>query len=173
FERLHFARFVILEDRTLVDGAALGRARQDLPIYLAFLGDCDGPAGGLLAEMAQRAGAGLRRIFAHCQDFAPDGDLLRWMREREQPPATQYVNWRGRTMRQIREERARPLALEDSLNSHAAALAGATPLATHNQLRRFVNAEQQAGRLTLTPPEPTPLGWRVRNLLHFVIVPLV
>jgi hypothetical protein len=36
---LHFARFVILDDRTLVDGAALGLARPDLPIYKVFLAE--------------------------------------------------------------------------------------------------------------------------------------
>ena len=30
-----------------------------------------------------------------------------------------------------------------------------------------------AGRLTLSPERPTPLGWRIRNLLHLVGVPLL
>src|SRR4029077_17475368 len=40
-------------------------------------------------------------------------------------------------------------------------------------LLQFVRAEQQAGRLRLSAPEPTPLGWWLRNLAHLVGVPLL
>jgi len=36
----------------------------------------------------------------------------------------------------------------------------------------FVDAEVRAGRLKLTPPEPTPLGWKIAKLLHLVAIPL-
>src|SRR5215472_12248279 len=60
FNTLHFARFVILKDETLGDleryyGAA---AFYDTPIYLAFLGDCDGSADALLADFSAGAEAG-------------------------------------------------------------------------------------------------------------------
>lgn len=173
FDRLHFARFVILEDQTLNDVTEYGVPRPDSTTSLAFLGDCDGPAGDFLADLVQRAGGGLRRIFSHCQGFASDCDLLRWMKDHEQPPATMYVNWLGRTMRQIREENALRNALVAYLDSNAPALAGKEPKQIRDNLRGFVNAERRAGRLTLTAPEPTPLGWRLRNLLHCVGVPLV
>ena len=69
FGRLHFARLVLLEDSTLGDIAAYGLPLPNLPTYLAFMGDCDGPAGELLAEIARRAGPGLARIFGHCEGF--------------------------------------------------------------------------------------------------------
>jgi hypothetical protein len=43
----------------------------------------------------------------------------------------------------------------------------------HQTLRNFVRSEQQAGRIQLTPAEPTPLGWRLRNLFHLLGVPLI
>ncbi len=173
FDRLHFARFVILDDRTLTDIAAYGRPRQDLPTYLAFLGDCDGPVGEFLASLVERTGDGLRRIFSHCQGFAPGCDLLRWMKDHEQPPATTYVNWVGRTVRQIREENSLRNALETYMGSNAATFADKEARQILDNLRGFVAAERRAGRLTLTAPERTPLSWQAQNLFHCLGVPLV
>ena len=58
FERLHFARLVVLEDATLIDFAAYGLPAPEFPTHLVFMGDCDGPSQALLADMSQRAGAG-------------------------------------------------------------------------------------------------------------------
>ena len=173
FERLHFARFVVLEDRTVGDIAAHGVTPPRHPLSLAFVGDCDGPAKDFLADLARRAGPGLRRIFAHCRGFPARGDLLEWMTAHDQPAATHYVNWVGRTVRQIREESALRQALEAYLDANARALGPRAPAQVCDDLRAFVARERQAGRLTLTPPEPTPLGWRLRKLLHLVGVPIV
>ena len=69
FPQIHFARFVILDDPTVGDIEVYGVPRPDLPVYLAFMGDCDGPATDCLADMAGQCEAGLRRIFSHCSDF--------------------------------------------------------------------------------------------------------
>jgi hypothetical protein len=173
FDRLHFARFVILRDQTLDDIMAYGDVPPNLPVSLAFLGDCDGSPGSFLAELVERASNGLRLIFSHCDEFPPDCDLVQWMKDHEQPPATMYVNWLGRTVRQIREEHALRNALESYLDRNSAAFAGNEPEQIRNQLKEFVKAEQGALRLTLTPPETTPLDWRLRNLLHCAGVPIV
>ena len=57
---------------------------------------------------------GLRRIFAHCRGFSPNVDLLAWMKRHERPSAANYVNWIGRTVRQVREEQALHAALLDA-----------------------------------------------------------
>ena len=174
FERLHFARFVILDDRTVGELAA-----YDLPVptaapSLAFLGDCDGPADAFLDDLVHRAGQGLHRIFSHCREApASIAELRAWMRRHDQPPAAVYVNWRGRTVRQVREEQALRDALVSYLDAHSAGSPNGGPSAVHDTLRAFVQREQAAGRLTLTPPAPTPLGWRIRNLLHAIGVPVV
>ena len=72
FERLHFARLVVLDDQLQVDLEAYGVEPPRLPTYLAFIGDCDGPADDALADLAQRAGAGLARIFSHCEGFVEE-----------------------------------------------------------------------------------------------------
>jgi hypothetical protein len=173
FERLHFARFVVLDDPTGGDIAAHGVTPPRFPLSLAFVGHCDGPAKDFLGDLARRAGPGLRRLFAHCRGFPAQGDLLEWMTAHDQPAATHYVNWVGRTVRQVREESALRQALEAYLDANARALATRVPAQVCDDLRAFVARERQAGRLTLTPPEPTPLGWRLRKLLHLVGVPIV
>ena len=55
FERLHFARLAVLDDPTLDDIEAYSVPRPSLPVYLAFIVSCDGPAGECLADLAQRA----------------------------------------------------------------------------------------------------------------------
>jgi hypothetical protein len=173
FERLHFARFIILDDPTLDDITVYGVPRPEVATSLAFLGDCDGPASAFLADLVQRAGTGLRQIFSHCQGFASDCDLLVWMQHHAQAPAATYVNWVGRTVRQIREESALRHALVAYLDNHTATLAGKGPRESRAALRQFVDMETQAGRLSLTPPEPTPLAWQVHNVLHGVGIPLL
>lgn len=172
-ENIHFARFVILEDQTLDDITVYGRPRVDYPTYLAFLGDFDGPAEAFFAELVQRAGDGLRRIFSHCEGFTPDADLLVWMKARNVTPATIYVNWIGRSMQQVREENALRQAMEAFIQANSASLGAMPPRQARDTLKKFVGGEQQSGRTILTPPEPTPLGWQLRNFLHLVGVPLV
>jgi hypothetical protein len=173
-ERLHFARLVILEDQTLDDiTTAYGLERQSYPTYLAFLGDFDGDAGSFRQELVACAGSGLRQIFSFCEGFAPGVDLASWMKRHEQPPATMYVNWAGRSMRQIREENFLRQALETYVQQNDAALAEKRPAEIRQTLKEFVKREATAGRLKLTAPDKTTLTSRVGNLLHLLGVPLL
>lgn len=171
FERLHFARLAVLDDPTIDDIKAHGVPRPILPVYLAFIGSCDGPASECIADLAQRAATGLRRIFGHCDGFNPDGDLLAWMQAHEHGLAANYINWVGRTVRQVIEDSALQRALSQKVPR-----APLPSAAQAQQLRRelidFVDAEVSAGRLSLTAPEPTPLHWQIAKLLHLVAIPM-
>src|SRR5215470_9459247 len=114
FGNVHFARFVLLADETLADIEIFGVPRRSYPLALAFVGDVDGEGDEFLREAAARAGSGLRTIFVCCEGFGPQTDLLGWMRARSVTPAASYVNWRGRTVRKIREE----AALHEALVAH-------------------------------------------------------
>jgi len=171
FDRLHFARFVILDDATMADLQAFGLPRPSVPIYLAFIGDCDGPLRDFLADLSDRAGDGLRKLFAHCEGFDAGTDVLSWMLAHNRPPSANYVNWVGRTVLQVREERALQRALSSKVPRDAAA-SDVDPQQLRRELIAFVDAEVRAGRLRLTPPEPTPLGWRITNTYHAIGIPL-
>jgi hypothetical protein len=183
FPTLHFGRFVILEDKTLDDLKRYGTDFPDAPVYLAFFGDCDGSARNLLADFAAFAGAGLRQIFAYCEGFDPDCDLLQWMRAHSVKPAITYFNCLGRTVRQIREEAALATALHGYLDQHLSEETGHPGNAPKR--RRLENDPQKLRALLIcdlkengpasTPPAPTPLLWYLCHRLpyHLAVVLIV
>jgi len=173
FRQIHYARFAILEDETLGDIHAYFLPRVDYPVCLSFMADFDGMADDFRAELAQRAGAGLDRIFSCCQGYTPGTNLAQWMKNHEHPAAAMYVNWVGRTAAQVEEENALRLALEAEMQSAPSAYEGKTPRQIHAALKDFVYREKYEGRLKLTAPQATPFSWWFRNLVHLVGVPLV
>ncbi|MBG7601682.1 MAG: hypothetical protein IZT60_03930 [Gammaproteobacteria bacterium] len=107
FDRLHVARFVIIEANTASDITAYGLTPYPWQPSLAFLGDCDGDSGSFLTQLVDRAGPGLIKIFSLCEDFAEkQSSLLAWMKAHQLQPAANYVNWIGRTVIQVHEEAA-------------------------------------------------------------------
>jgi hypothetical protein len=173
FETLHFARFVILDDKTTEDIRVYGLTPRTYPLYLAFLCDVDGDANAFLGKLIKRAGKGLGKIFSCCQGFAADTDLFGWMKQHGAPAIAVYVNWRGRTVRQIREEAALYDALEDHVEKNHATLHDVQARELHEKLQTFVDAEQSAGRLTLSKEAATPIQWQIKNLLHMIGFPLL
>src|SRR5262249_39053251 len=151
---------------------AHGVPRVDHRPSLAFLADFDGPVDAFLDDLLRIGGSGLQHVFAHCEAFAA-GNVRRWLEQRAQRPSASYVNWRGRTLRQVREEAALRQALATYLRDNVRATATMPAGAVRDALVAFVRGEQQAGRLTPPPPEPTPLGWRVRDLAHAIVGALV
>jgi hypothetical protein len=173
FDSLHVARLLILDDKTVDDGRVYDLPRRTYPLYLAFLGDVDGDADGFLAELARRAPEGLRALFACCEGFSPEADLVRWMKQHSAPSAVGYVNWRGRTVRRVREEAALRDSLHRYIQGNPAALSGARPQDIQAALQRFVRAETAAGRLTLSAEEATPFRSWIGKLAHLIGMPLV
>src|SRR5690349_16819850 len=58
FDRLHVARFLIIDDRTTGDLSAYNLPAPNYPLYLAFLGDIDGDADSFLDDVVERAEKG-------------------------------------------------------------------------------------------------------------------
>jgi hypothetical protein len=158
---LHFARFVVLEDKTLCDVARIGIQRAEPPVYLAFLGDFDGNYDEFMEELVSKAGPGLRQIFAFCDGFEQGANLAQWMKDHEVRPSTYYCNWAGRNVKQCREEQKLHEMLVQQLPGYVRS--GDTPRTVRDKLIAFVRREQKEGRVTLTPPEPTPLLWALRH----------
>lgn len=168
FGRLHFARLVILDDSTSGDVEAHGAPPRRFGSALAFLGDYDSDGGDLVDDFVRRAGTGLRQIFSHCQGLSVQDDLRRWLNDHSVRPAAMYVNWVGRTMEQIEEERTLHQALARYLDRHAGEMTGLGSGAIWERLVAFVKGEIAEQRLSLTAPAPTPLGWKICNLAHLI-----
>jgi hypothetical protein len=172
-ENLHFARFIILDDQTLDDVRLYGLPREEYPIYLAFLCDFDGSLTEFLRDLRTCAGSGLRRIFSFCADFSNNTDLIQWIKNHSIPVAASYVNWRGRTTKQVREESKLRHAVGTYLRSGAGTLTDQPPEQIRAHLHKFVEAEIAAGRLALTPPAPTPWRFKISNFVHLIGVGLL
>jgi hypothetical protein len=172
FENLHFARLLILDDKTTEDVRVYGLQPKTYPLYLAFLGDIDGDEERFLTELVKVAASGLRKLFSCCTGFEPGADLLTWMKEHRKPSIANYVNWKGRTVRRTREEAMLQQAIESYIQANAS-LQNLSPKEIYAKMRAFVLAEKASGRLTLTPESPTPVGWWIGNLLHLVGIPLL
>lgn len=167
---LHFARFVILEDETREDLLLCGEPAASAEKLLALLCDFDGEVDVFERAMVERAGPGLVKIFSCCTPRPSAANLMEWIRAHNVAASAAYVNWVGRTALQVREENRLYCALEQEL---ARMDAGASERQIWDSLRGFVSREKAAGRITLTAEAPTPLGWRIRDLLHMLGVPLL
>jgi hypothetical protein len=173
FNRLHFGRLLIIDDKTVDDVRLYHLTPDPYPLYLAFLGDIDGDRETFLEELAGRAATGLRTIFSCCEGFTSGTDLVGWMKEHRSRSSAEYQNWPGRSVRRVREEAALRQALEGYIQSNAAALAGMRPREVHAELRSFVNKQKSSGQLTLSAEGVTPPEWSIRNLLHLIGIPLL
>lgn len=173
FEKLHFARLLVLDDQTTGDIELLyGVHRPEPPVYFAFLGDFDGSYHEFLRLLVKHAEPGLRRIFSLCDGFSPDADLYAWMAAHERRPGAYYFNWVGRTVQQTREEaklRRQILAFVEQTPG----LPDRSPREIHEALRGFAQKERAAGRLQLTPPAATPIAWSVHHFFDWVLLVLL
>src|SRR5262245_19642003 len=173
FDTLHVARLFLVDDHTTGDLAVYGIEPRRYPLYLAFLGDVDGEADAFYAEAAGRAGEGLRTLFSCCRGFAPGEELASWMKAHHVASSASYVNWRGRSVTQVREEAALREALAAQVRADGLDSRHLAPREVHRLLRAAVKQAQGGGRLPLTPEAATPLGFKLRDLLHLVAVPLL
>ena len=172
FETLHFARLLIVSDLASADRAAFDLPVQGLPDYFVMMGEVDGSEIDFRTELIRRASSGLRALFLHCKGFREDDDLSLFLASSQVKASAQYVNWVGRTVLQERQEEALRRVLRAYVRQHQDSLQSLPPQQIWTTLHRFVEERVAAGELQLTPPGPTPLGWRVRNLFHLFWVPL-
>ncbi|MBS1799082.1 MAG: hypothetical protein JSS95_04570 [Acidobacteria bacterium] len=170
-DTLHFARFVILEDATRDDLLAYGDPIAASGKSLALLCDFDGEVDRFIGDLVSIAGVGLVRIFSNCVSPPTVANLTSWLHAHNARASASYVNWIGRTLVQVHEEELLYQALGKRIE--ATDLSGSSPRQVWDALHRFVEQEQTAGRITLTPEPPTPLSWRIKNILHCIGIPLL
>ncbi len=173
FGQLHVARFFLVRAQTWRDIAAYGQDPQPYPLQLAFLGDVDGDRQAFLRELVTRCADGLSEIFSHCAGFDRGTDLLRWMEDHNVKEAANYVNTRGRTVRQVHEEAALAAALRRELTAVAERGEATDPFALHDHLVDHVRRQTANGTLHLTRPPRTSLRQRIPNWLDLISVPAI
>lgn len=173
FGDIHFARWLIVDDQTLDDTLVYGGPRPTHAPALVFAAEIDGEPDPFFSEMAARAAPGIATLFGHCDGFAPGGDLAGWLRAHHIQAAAGYINWVGRTVGQVREEAALYDAVQRHLRREWSTLKGEPAQRVHHRLSESIREDLTAGRLTLSPEPPTPIGWTLRRLLSLFGAPLV
>jgi hypothetical protein len=166
---VHFARLIVIEADKDSSGAPL-------PASLILLSDLDVPAESHLAELADTAGAGVDRLFGHCEGY-PTGeptrnDRLDYLRNHVVKEAARYVNTTGRTARQIRQEAELRDAIEDFLDRREHDPTGGDPAEVRRSIRDRVRREPELA-WAFEPAERPGFLARLRELAHAVAIPLV
>jgi len=168
-EGVHFARFVLLEETKDLNG-------EHLSALLLYMSDLDVSRERHLRELVGVAGEGLDQLFGHCEGYPADGERtaegrLEYLRRHRVKEQAFYANTVGRTARQIREEAVLRDRLEELLDD-----AGDLRTRDVSEIRRAVRGKVEADealRPALSPPPGLDLPFRVRELTHLVLVPLV
>lgn len=162
-EHLHFARFIVLDDPSLPDRADITNLPTEEPTRLALIVDGDGSPEELLQQLVEAAAPGLARIFGHCDDAVMPDSIGDWMRRHRVGAAASYVNWRGRTARQVREE----AALHDVLLATRLAFPEKAPEALWPFLREAASA------VTLTPLKLPTFRERLAAFAQLISFPVL
>lgn len=161
-DRLHLARFILLEDPSLADRLICTDLPPHEPTRLALLADGDGTPNELIDAFVDAATPGLTRIFGYCEDFG-SRPLSDWMRAHRCRPAACYNNWPGRGALQIREEAALHAALRHAWIEHRTERADAL----------WPILEEAGKPLPLSPVEQPGLAQRLGQFLHFLALPVL
>jgi len=163
---VHFARFFLLEPTADLEGRAI-------PAELVFMVDWDAPLEERLRQLVDVGHAGLDRLFSACEGYTRGGRdaTTAYLRQHAAPDSAYYVNTVGLGVDQVIGEGR----LRDSLEVH---------LDENEALRKRSIADVRSALVewvrehpTLSwamgqaaPPDP---AWRLRELAHLVVVPLI
>ena len=166
---IHFARLMMVPADTDPSGARL-------PASVVLLSDFDVTVDAHLAELVEHAGAGLDQVFGSCEGY-PEGvpagsDRLQFLRRHAVKEAATYVNTRGRTVRQIRQESALREVIEAALDDRGREGAGRGPDDLRTDVRELLGRDPELA-WALGPAERPTLAARARDKVHLVAVPLL
>ena len=173
FDGLHFARFVIIESDILDEIKEFGKTPRPWKPSLAFICEFDGDRKAFLAELEEKASSGLKEIFSFCVGFSEQVNLQNWMKKHNIEPSANYINWIGRTVKQVHEEAALHKSLAKYLQEIVEEVGRENTRDLRQMLLSHVEMEKHEGRLALTPADPTTIGWKICNFLHMITLPLI
>ncbi|MEG9432808.1 hypothetical protein [Terriglobus sp. ADX1] len=173
FPQLHYARLLIVRDLAKEDREIYGLSTTGLPEYLVFLAEIDGEESVFRNDLIRTCRNGLVAIFTHCASFTRESDLEEWLGRSRVSPAASYVNWRGRTVIQVREEELLRRFLKQKLSTETIYEAANSAEQIRLALQSAVERCQENGTIQLTPPLPTPFTWQIRHAFNLVFIPMM
>jgi hypothetical protein len=172
-QELHFCRILVVSDLAASDRPVYGLSPTGLPDYLVFLAEVDGDEPAFRRELVSMAQAGLWQLFSYCEGFSNHPDLYTCLGAARVRAAATYVNWLGRTVKQVREEEVLRRALSNFLHTHIVDVWSWSARQIRADLLQYVSEQQAQGDLPLSAEEPTPLRWQLQNIFNLIYVPFV
>lgn len=156
---VHFGRLVLL------DAYPAQGKRRAYPAKLCLLTDFDGELDDHVDDVLATAGAGLDRLFRHCEGYpvragkrsASAAARGAWLRERVVRTNTLYVNTVGRTVEQILQEAELHEAIDAFLDEGD--WTDASPRHVRAAIQDFVNSRHELGWAMAPLPERTVRDW--------------
>jgi hypothetical protein len=167
---VHFGRLFVLEPTQDLEG---DRIRSQL----VLLSDVDAPVARFLPALVDAFGPLLDAILGHCDGY-PTGenvtrdDRVAYLQHRRVEAAAAYTNTVGRSAEQIRQEAALHSAIEDFLDRPDRDWSDATAEDVRTAVRDFVFGTESL-RWAREPMRAPQLAWRVKELAHAILAPLV
>ena len=176
FTRVHFVRWVLLPATTDDHG-------RDTDPVLLLSTNYDEPLDAHLNELYDVAGAGLHRIYQHCEGYPEPGNRSRgrvteYLWRHDVGYDTLYVGTRGRTVTQIRREADLRRAVQQFLDEKTqqdSTFRDQSPAAIRSAIQDFVRATPRLSWAEEAPPEaperwPQPWDSRAAALLTLPLV---
>jgi hypothetical protein len=161
----HFGRVLFLPKTRDLHG-------QPLSPRLLLLGDCDGSADHFLEALVDTAGAGLDRLFEHCDGYPAERSRqarLSFLQQNSLRIDANYVHRPGRSVEQIREEAKLHAALRAYLDREP--LTGVPAIEVRRRLQAFVAGDPELS-FALEPAEGLSLGYQLRKAAQALAYPL-
>lgn len=165
---VHFARWMVLEETTDLDG-------NPLPPQLVYLSNVDAPLSTHMEELATVAGEDLDKIYDHCLGYPAVGDRtpetrIVFLRSHQVASKPFYVNTIGRSVQQILQEEQLRQTLRHFLDSQD--WQGRQPEEVRAAIQNFVELQLDLSWAKFPPEAPDP-GWQLRENLHKFGLPLL
>jgi hypothetical protein len=166
-EGTHFARFFLTEPTTDPGGLPV-------PPELVFMADFDAPLEARLDRLMDVGEQGWSRLFACCAGFPEQADRAacrRFLLGHSIRDAAYYVNTVGLSAEQAAAEARLRGAIEEQLDAvHELRAEG--PEGVRRSLVDWVSTTEDLA-WALAPPAPPGLRWRLGELAHLLLVPLM
>jgi hypothetical protein len=166
--KLHAAQLVVFDAATDLDGNVL-------PARLALVMTVDAPLAQHIEQLSTLCAAGMDTVFSHCSGYPPESERSsasrrRFLEERSFKADALYINKRGRTVQQIRQEDRLRLEIGAFLDSRD--FSGLSALQIRREIVEFVRSRNDLS-WALRPVNPPTMRWRFQNALHGVLFSLL
>ncbi len=163
---IHFARFVILNERADTSGNPISAG-------LAFTTNFDLPLNKHLQQLVELGGKGLWQIFSFCANFPQSGydplKLHQYLQQYNKKAETFYVGVGNRSVQQIRNEKLLREEIEKFVDTNEAAFENKDPLFIRNKIIEHVNSKPEFSWAKTPEPEET----FTKKLKHYGALVLV